>query len=702
MENGKRVLLGVFLVMVGLLQAVTIEWVSDDYGSSFDQPWINLLTSQGYTVTARANQYYRTLDAAKIAALNAADLVIISRKTSSGDYASNSTEVAQWNGLTAPVLCMSGFLARSSRWKWLNADQNEADAIMKVLDPSHPFFWGVPLDANNQVDTIATGVASVIATTNPGNSTVLATRASDQYIWIAKWDTGQEYYPGSGQYAGGPRVFCGMGQDVSGSAFNVTEAGKSLFLNIVYEMSGAAWNRKPLVNAGPDRIAYIGNAVALAGSAIDPEATVMTISWTQVSGPAAASIADASAAATTAAFSAAGTYVLKLEASDGELATSDTMTVYVRDPAKDTLIAHWDFDGLPDPNTLIDVSGHGFDGIYHRTTPGEPNVVPGHITGSLKAADFMEISYWEIPNARAGDPNFNDIQTGATFAVWAKADAQGAVSTPVIFGFGIDAVRFQINANRWNLVQTGLDVFSVRPVFDGFWHHVAGVYDGVNAQFKIYVDGVLDGTTATPSGYLLTTGAFPPQIGNRADAVRMWPGQMDDLRVYNYALSDAQIAALAAEGDLIPYLTAGIDQTVQYTGAPVPLDATLIVNDGIPAPMALSWSVTKVPAGVDPEDVIFSDKTAEDPLVTFPTVAGTYVLKLTGSDGVVEVSDEVSLVILIPTCADILAEGLGMAADLSGPAGVPDCYVNMYDLAAMAASWLTCNNPEDTGCIWPY
>ncbi|HOL32232.1 MAG TPA: lamin tail domain-containing protein [Anaerohalosphaeraceae bacterium] len=239
MKNAKRLLFVVVVALTGLPQAATIVWVSDDYSANFDQPWINLLTSQGYTVLTAADgatTYWRTLDEAKIAVLNAADLVIVSRKTSSGEYASSSTEVAQWNGLTAPVMCMSAYLTRNVRWKWLDGLQSEADAMMQAAVASDEIFRGVPLDGSNQVDVINSGVASTVITAAAGSGTVLATRATDQSVWIARWDAGAEFYPGSGTVAGGPRMFCGLGQDVSGAAYNITEAGRTIFLNAVQSL----------------------------------------------------------------------------------------------------------------------------------------------------------------------------------------------------------------------------------------------------------------------------------------------------------------------------------------------------------------------------------------------------------------------------------------------------------------------------------
>lgn len=36
--------------------------------------------------------------------------------------------------------------------------------------------------------------------------------------------------------------------------------------------------------------------------------------------------------------------------------------------------------------------------------------------------------------------------------------------------------------------------------------------------------------------------------------------------------------------------------------------------------------------------------------------------------------------------------------DISGPSGSPDCYINLYDLAAIAKDWLSCTEPQDPIC----
>ena len=94
-----------------------------------------------------------------------------------------------------------------------------------------------------------------------------------------------------------------------------------------------AANTAPTVSAGPDRVITLPSTASLQGSASDdgkpaPPAA-MTLSWTRVSGPGTVIFSAPAAAVTNASFSAAGTYVLQLTASDSVLSRSDSVTVTV-------------------------------------------------------------------------------------------------------------------------------------------------------------------------------------------------------------------------------------------------------------------------------------------------------------------------------------------------------------------------------------
>ena len=90
-------------------------------------------------------------------------------------------------------------------------------------------------------------------------------------------------------------------------------------------------NKAPVVNAGPDLTIAVSATAELRGSVTDDgkPSNKLTIAWSKVSGPGNVTFANASSPTTTAQFSAAGSYVLRLTASDGALSASDDVSVTV-------------------------------------------------------------------------------------------------------------------------------------------------------------------------------------------------------------------------------------------------------------------------------------------------------------------------------------------------------------------------------------
>jgi RHS repeat-associated protein len=102
--------------------------------------------------------------------------------------------------------------------------------------------------------------------------------------------------------------------------------------NPVTTWVNAAADQPPIVSAGPNQIITLPvNTVTLYGSATEYglQGTTLTVSWTQVSGPASATFSSPNTTVTDASFSVAGTYVLKLSANDTQLSNSATVTVTV-------------------------------------------------------------------------------------------------------------------------------------------------------------------------------------------------------------------------------------------------------------------------------------------------------------------------------------------------------------------------------------
>ena len=92
-------------------------------------------------------------------------------------------------------------------------------------------------------------------------------------------------------------------------------------------------NQAPFVDAGPNQSITLPASANLDGTVTDdglpdPPGAV-TAAWSKVSGPGAVTFGNASAVDTTVSFSQTGTYVLRLTANDGELLSSDDVTLTV-------------------------------------------------------------------------------------------------------------------------------------------------------------------------------------------------------------------------------------------------------------------------------------------------------------------------------------------------------------------------------------
>lgn len=136
--------------------------------------------------------------------------------------------------------------------------------------------------------------------------------------------------------AAGDYVLEFSAEDASG-----VSGGKRLLISDRVKLTaggtGGPVNAAPSVNAGPDQtITWPTSQAALTGTATDDGLPAvpgaLTLAWSKVSGPGTAAFSSGASAATQVTVSAPGVYVLRLEASDGALSTSDTLTLTVQEP----------------------------------------------------------------------------------------------------------------------------------------------------------------------------------------------------------------------------------------------------------------------------------------------------------------------------------------------------------------------------------
>jgi RHS repeat-associated protein len=140
-------------------------------------------------------------------------------------------------------------------------------------------------------------------------------------------------------------------------------------------------NTGPVVDAGPDQTITLPDTVTLTGSVADdglPAGGTLTLAWSAVSGPGTVTFSNPDAASTTGTFSASGAFVLRLTASDGQLSSSDDLTVTVSPASGGLPPDPGTVAPPPDPTVASDLA-RDTEFLYTGPDPIQTGVAPGTI-----------------------------------------------------------------------------------------------------------------------------------------------------------------------------------------------------------------------------------------------------------------------------------------------------------------------------------
>ena len=212
------------------------------------------------------------------------------------------------------------------------------------------------------------------------------------------------------------------------------------------------------------------------------------------------------------------------------------------------MIAWWKFDEAKD-HIAFDSSGNNHNGML----VGDPQWQTGQIGYALLLAGVGD--YVDCGNS----PAF-DILEAITVSIWTKVQSseqnkdyqiiigKGSISWKILLDKQSDSFVFacggvEVPNNLVPDIQAdicGTGLVSRKKVSDGHWHHVVGVYDGEN--MFLYIDGSLD-VSAAASGTIDSNKA-PLAIGANLWPYSKWTGLIDDVRVYNRALTSGEVRGL--------------------------------------------------------------------------------------------------------------------------------------------------------------
>jgi hypothetical protein len=139
--------------------------------------------------------------------------------------------------------------------------------------------------------------------------------------------------------AGSPCINAGVAHyEKNGQVLDVTDAigaAPDIGFDEYGGGGGTPTNQPPSVNAGPDRQTFHPTSTILIDGTVTDDGrpgTGIDITWSKMEGPGTVTFSNPKAADTDATFGKQGTYKLKIEASDGELSSSDSAVIkYVQD-----------------------------------------------------------------------------------------------------------------------------------------------------------------------------------------------------------------------------------------------------------------------------------------------------------------------------------------------------------------------------------
>lgn len=189
---------------------------------------------------------------------------------------------------------------------------------------------------------------------------------------------------------------------------------------------------------------------------------------------------------------------------------------------------------------VIDSTGNGLDGVRM----GSATTAPAQVCNGAAlngSTDFVEIA----------DNALLDISDNLTVMTWIRPNS--------IPGSGLMSIlskdenyEFHINSSAninwwWNNAGGSTRQFNSSGVTltPGTWYHIAIVYSNSGSQI-IYIDGINRGSTAYAEN--LINNNDPLQIGaDQGFNGREFDGMIDEVRIYNAALSAAQVGVAMME-----------------------------------------------------------------------------------------------------------------------------------------------------------
>lgn len=217
-------------------------------------------------------------------------------------------------------------------------------------------------------------------------------------------------------------------------------------------------------------------------------------------------------------------------------------------------VAHWKFDEC-EGTVAHDASGNENHGTINIGASGTQTTA-GTCSTSLSAwgngnsgkfSSSLSFDKTDDHILIATNTQLDLVNSPITLSVWVKW--KGGGNQNYIVDKYSNKYSLTLNANgnhspRFYTPSTG-SLDAPNPISANEWHMISATHDGSTA--KLYVDGVLvnqmAGSSNRTAGGNLVIGCYVT-----CSSAYSFDGQIDDVRIYNYALSSAQIMKVFNQG----------------------------------------------------------------------------------------------------------------------------------------------------------
>ncbi|MBC7883942.1 MAG: T9SS type A sorting domain-containing protein, partial [Saprospiraceae bacterium] len=241
-------------------------------------------------------------------------------------------------------------------------------------------------------------------------------------------------------------------------------------------------------------------------------------------------------------------YAFDLSGNNSEIAEVTLSTTKPLDTGESGLVAHYPFDG--NANDATPYNNHGAIG---GNPVFEPSTHPLGIGGQNIKFDGDRDSVL-VPNA------VHLISDYTTVSFWIRVDDQNITDAEAyVIDFGHWDERWKIslpqhlkivwttsgNNTQFPVFISDMDSGDGNEMVKGFWWYVTMVHDG--GEDIIYVNGVVANRKPVPTK--LNSTARPLCFGsNPIEGRQYFPGALDNVKIYNKALTAAEISKLFTSG----------------------------------------------------------------------------------------------------------------------------------------------------------